>query len=103
MSDIAAEFLRREADDAADREHTNYLRNGGREMTTSDRQLNLQCKLIASLRAKGVSIRVIARTFGMSKSTLHRYLPAFEAIAAENACVPNGTGAGGDGAQQADA
>lgn len=72
-------------------------------MHVDDERFNRECKLIARLRAEGASIRALARMLGMPKSTLHRYLPAIQLIAAENACVPNGTGAGGDSAQQADA
>jgi transposase-like protein len=56
------------------------------------RDPNTVIRLIAQMHRLGVSTRAIARVFGMSKSTLHRQLPAILLLAAEEApCVPLGT------------
>jgi transposase len=56
---------------------------------THDVELQKFSRLVVTLRERGASIRVIAKVFGLSKSTLHRWLPAIEAVAAD--CVPYGT------------
>lgn len=39
------------------------------------------CRIIVKLCILGVSLRAIAKMFGMSKSTLHRWMPSIEIIA----------------------
>ena len=41
-------------------------------------------RVIVKLRDMGVSVRVIARTFGIPKSTLHRWLPAMREMVLED-------------------
>ena len=55
-------------------------------------------RLMKMLRDKGVSIRALARLFGMSKSTLARHLPMYIAMA-EATAVPNGPKASSEGPQ----
>ena len=51
-------------------------------MSAPDEEMRF-CVLIVKLRREGASLRVIAKMFGISKSTLHRQLSAIEFIAAE--------------------
>jgi transposase-like protein len=41
------------------------------------------CEMVMQLRRIGAPIRTIAGVFGMSKSTLHRWMPAIEARASQ--------------------
>jgi hypothetical protein len=55
-----------------------------------DTKTRAWCRVIATLRQLGLSYRQIARFSGMSKSTLHRLMPAIEAIAAVSSQMGHG-------------
>ena len=77
-------------------------------MTEIDREVITIARLAKLLRAQGASIRAIAKAFGWSKSTTHRFLSQVEQLerldpqffeATNHPLVPNGT----EAAQQTDA
>lgn len=55
----------------------------------TDQELRRWCRLIMKIRRAGGTIRQIARIVDTSKSTLHRWMPAIEAIAEEQDCSPD--------------
>ena len=67
----------------------------------ADNGLVMLCRVAVGYRKVGASLRALAPLFGVSKSTLHRWWPAVESIAAshlgqreeqtnENGCLSGG-------------
>ena len=57
------------------------FKHGGPIQMTNDDLDQQWCRIIVKLCERGASLRTIAKVVGMSKSTLHRQMPAIKAIA----------------------